>query len=213
MKIQITSWMRAVGIVAVIGCGPAAAQDWAINADWAGSCSCNPACPCNFGSPATRGHCEGNGLIEIKEGHYGDVRLDGMSVVMAFRFFEWVKLYVDENATDEQAKAVVELIKLDPTFGIFFSGGAKILSIEKAPVSIEKTSTTVKFSVPDSTVEMEMLTGRDGKPVKIQNLSFPFLGDYTQYKSITVSHHSEDKEFSYSGTHGEASPIEATSKN
>ena len=88
-------------------------------------------------------------MVEIKEGHYGDVRLDGISVVTAFRFGEWVKLYVSDNATDEQAKAAVQLVKLEPTFGIIFSyGDPKIFSSKKVPVSIEKTSTKVKFSVP-----------------------------------------------------------------
>ncbi len=212
MKKQIIIWMLALGIMVVMA-GSAAAQDWAIKAEWTEACSCNPACPCNFGSPATRGYCEGNGLVEIKEGHYGDVRLDGISVVTAFRFGEWVKLYVSEKATDEQAKAAVQLMKLEPTFGIIFSyGDPKIFSSKKVPVSIEKTSTKVNFSVPASAVELEMMKGGDGKPIKIENLSFPFLNNYTQYKSITVSHHSEGKEFSYSGTHGATSQIEASSK-
>ncbi len=79
-------------------------------------------------------------------------------------------------------------------------------------MSIEKTSTKMKFSVPASTVKIEMLEGRDGKPIKIENLSFPWLDDYTQYKTITTSHHSEDNEFSYSGTHAARSKIEASGK-
>ena len=179
-----------------------AAQDWAIKADYTESCSCNPTCPCVFGSPPTHDYCEGNNLIEIKEGHYGGVRLDGMSVVTAFSLGKWLKLYIDENATDEQEKALLELLKLKPTFGLLYSGKSEILSQEKAPISIEKTSTKVKFSVPASMVEIEMMKGRGGKPVKIQNLSLPFMDDHTQYKSILVSHKSEDKEFKHSGTNG-----------
>jgi len=212
MKKEITILMLAFAVIAIMA-GSAVSQDWALKGDHAEACCCNAACPCNFGSPPTRGYCEGNALLEIKEGHYGDVHLDGIAVVLAFRFGEWVKPYVSENATDEQAKAAVQLMKLEPTYGIVFSyGDPKILSSEKAPVSIEKTSTKLKFSVPTSTVEIEMTKGRDGKPIKIQNLSFPFLKDYTQYKTITNSHHSEDKEFSYSGTHAARSKIEASGK-
>ncbi len=212
MKRKISIWMLTFGIVSIMA-GSAATQDWAIKGEHTESCCCNVACPCNFGSPPTRGYCDGNMLLEIKEGHYGNVRLDGVSVVMAYRLGEWLKLYVSDAASDEQAKAAVQLIKLEPTYGILFSyGDPKILSNEKVPVSIEKTSSKVKFSVPASKVEIEMVKGRDGKPIKIQNLSFPFLSDYTQYKSILVSHHSEDKEFSYSGTHATTSQIEASSK-
>jgi hypothetical protein len=36
--------------------------------------------------------------------------------------------------------------------------------------------------------------------------------DYTQFKSVKNSHKSEDKEFSYSGTNGFASKVDASSK-
>jgi hypothetical protein len=189
-----------------------AAQDWAIKADYTESCSCNPACPCLFGSPSTLGYCEGNNLIEIKEGHYGNVRLDGISVVTAFSLGKWLKIYINENATDEQAKALLELLKLEQTFGLIYSGNSKILAQEKVPISIEKTSTKVKFSVPASMVEIEMIKGRGGKPIKIQNLSLPFMNDHTQYKSITLSHKSEDKEFKHSGTNGLTANINVSSK-
>ena len=169
-------------------------------------------CPCLFGSPSTHGYCEGNNLIEIKEGHFGDERLDGISVVTAFSLGKWLKIYVSENATDEQAKAAVELLKLEQTFGFIYAGASKILSQEKAPVSIEKTSTKIKFSVPASMVEIEMMKGWEGEPIKIQNLAVPFMRDYTQYKSITVSHKSEDEEFKHSGTNGLTAKIEATGK-
>jgi len=197
-----------IGIMAT----SAAAQDWAIKADYTESCSCNPACPCYFGSPSTHGYCEGNNLIEIKEGHYGGVRLDGISVVTAFSLGKWLKIYINENATDEQAKALLELLKLEQTFGRIYSGKSEILSQEKAPISIEKTSAKVKFSVPASMVKIEMMKGRDGKPIKIQNLSQPWMDDHTQYKSISVTHKSEDKEFKHSGTNGLTASINVSSK-
>ena len=197
-----------IGIMAT----SAAAQDWAIKADYTESCSCNPACPCYFGAPSTHGYCEGNNLIEIKEGHYGGVRLDGISVVTAFSLGKWLKIYINENTTDEQAKALLELLKLEQTFGRIYSGKSEILSQEKAPISIEKTSAKVKFSVPASMVEIEMMKGRDGKPIKIQNLSQPWMDDHTQYKSISVTHKSEDKEFKHSGTNGLTANINVSSK-
>ncbi len=212
MKNQITIWMLVLGIMVFMTVS-VSAQDWALKGDHTEACCCDAACPCNFGSTATMGHCDGNILLEIREGHFRDVRLDGISVIMAFRLGDWVKLYISDNATDEQAKAAEQIMKLEPTYGILFSyGEPKILPSEKAPVSIEKTSTKMKFSVPASTVEIEMLEGRDGKPIKIENLSFPWLDDYIQYKTITTSHKSENKEFSYSGTHAARSKIEVSGK-
>lgn len=209
MKNQITLWVAGVFIMGIMA-ATATAQDWSIQADYTESCSCNPACPCLFGSPSTRGYCEGNNLIEIKKGHYKDVTLDGISVVTAFSLGKWLRLYVSENATEAQAKAVLDLLKLDRTFGMIYGGGSKILSREKAPVFVEKTSTTVKFSVPASVVEIEMMIGWEGNPIKIQNLPAPFMTDHTQYKSVTLTHKSQGKEFSHTGTNGLTSRIHAS---
>ena len=88
----------------------------------------------------------------------------------------------------------------------------KVLSTEKVPISIERSETKVKFSVPASTVEIEIMKGRDGKPIQIRNLPAARLVDYTQYKSITNSHKSKDKEFSYAGTNGLTSKVDTSSK-
>lgn len=212
MQKHISFSLLVLGVIIAL-VASAVAGDWAIKANYTESCSCNPTCPCVFGSPSTLGYCEGNNLIEMKEAHYGDVSLDGISVVMAFSLGKWVKIYVSDEATDEQAKAAVELIKLEPTFGMLFSGKTEILSTEKAPISVEKTSTKVKFSVPVSMVELEIMKGQDGKPIKIQNLPMAFMNDHTQYKAIVTSHKSEDKNFKHSGTNGLTSRLEASSKN
>ncbi len=207
MQKQIIIGVLTLGLMTVMT-ESAVSQQWAIKADFAESCSCNPACPCLFGSSPTLGHCDSNGLIEIKEGNYGDVRLDGLSVVYSARLGEWINYYVSEGATDEQVKAAALLIA-----ALFdFPADMKVLKTKKVTVSVERTSTKVKFSVPASVVEIEMMEGRDGKPIKIRNLSAPYTIGYKQYKSITNSHHSKDKEFSYSGTNGFTSRIEASGK-
>jgi hypothetical protein len=136
-------------------------------------------------------------------------------VVQSYRFGEWIKYSVSKDATDEQVKAVLELMA---AIG-FRIPGTKVLSTEKVPISIERTVDKIKFSVPSSTVEIEIMKGLNGKPIKIQNLPiqglpfpFPQIIDYTQYKSITLSHNSKDKKFSYSGTSSLTAKIEATSK-
>ena len=69
----------------------------------------------------------------------------------------------------------------------------------------------VEFSVPASTVEIEMMEDLDGKPIKVDNLPLPFLGDYTQYKSISNIHQSDEHKFSHSGTNGVVSRLAASS--
>ena len=206
MQKQFLTWGLTLALLTGMACS-AGAQDWAIKADQASACSCDVPCPCRFGSPPTLGYCEANVLTEIEEGHYGDVRLDGIPVVMTVRVGDWVKFYVSESATDEQAKAAEQLLMNS----ISFLAGMKVLSNEKVPVSIERAANKVRFSVPASTVETEMMEGLDGKPIKIQNLPVPEESDFTQYKTITNSHKSDDKEFSYSGKNGSTTRIEASS--
>ena len=209
MKHHITVWVLGLFFMGITA-ATVQAQDWAIKADYTESCSCNPTCPCLFGSPSTRGYCEGNNLIEITEGHYGDVDLDGVSVVTAFSLGKWLKVYVGENASVEQAKAVMKLLKLEQTFGIIYSGGSKILSEERVPISVNKTETKVTFSVPASKVEIEKMEGWNGNPIKIQNLPVPFMEDHTQYKAVTLTHKSKGKEFKHTGTNGLTSKIDAS---
>ncbi len=207
MQRQIMAWGVVLGLVAVMA-SSAGAQEWAIKADFTNSCSCNVVCPCLFDSSPTLGHCDDNSLLEIKSGHYDGVRLDGISVVTTGRVGKWIKYYVSDDANDEQVEAAVQLMKTV----LVFPESMEVLAVEKVPVSVERSASKVKFSVPASTVEIEMMTGRDGKPIRIQNLPAAYTVGHTQYKSITNSHKSDDKEFAYSGTNGFTSKIDAQGK-
>lgn len=207
MRRQISGFCLVLFFSATLAI-PVSAEDWAIKADLAESCNCAIPCPCNFGSNPTHDYCEGTRLHEIKEGHYGTTDLAGVKLVVTFRMGEWSKVYVDQNATEEQMKAIEKLFPL--AFQSFHQWG--VLSTEKVSLSVERTSTKVSFSVPQSIVEMEMMKGAGGQPVKILNLPAPIFQDYTQYKSIKNSHQSKDKSFSYSGTTGFTSKWEVSGK-
>jgi hypothetical protein len=88
---------------------------WAITGDWFDTCNCAIPCPCTFAQPPTSGHCEGILAWHIRRGHYGDVRLDDLSV-MAVGTFDgniWegqtkaiMGLFLDERANDRQREAL-----------------------------------------------------------------------------------------------------------
>jgi len=210
MKVLTALLIPALVVTAVL-CAETMTTDWAITADYAESCSCGVPCPCAFGGAPTLGHCEGGNLIEMKEAHYGEVNLDGVTVMAAFSLGKWVKLYVNEGATDEQMDAAVALVKLEPTFGMLFTGEPEIVSIERAVIEVERTPTTVKYSVPGSTVEIEMVKGLNDKPIQIANLGMPFLRNHTQYQSVILNHTGDDREFNYAKTNGLTSRLVANS--
>jgi len=196
-------WTMLTALAALAAAGsaprspaPAAAEAWAITASIAESCSCRPPCPCVFGSPPTNQWCEGSRLVQIEKGHFGKVRLDGLSVVITFRMREWAKYYVSYTASDAQLLAAERLMSSAfPSFADYGVRGA-----ERTPLTITRTPTRLKFAAPPFSVEMKMMKGRDGKPIEIRNLPAKFLRGYTQYVSVENSHQDTTHGFKYRGT-------------
>jgi hypothetical protein len=62
------------------------APDWRIAGDWWDLCNCAIGCPCVFGSDPTHGYCEGVLTWLIRKGHFDDVQLDGLAVVLIVHF-------------------------------------------------------------------------------------------------------------------------------
>ena len=54
---------------------------WRVQGDWFDTCNCSIPCPCTFAQPPTTGDCEGILAWHIRTGNFGDVRLDGLSVM------------------------------------------------------------------------------------------------------------------------------------
>jgi hypothetical protein len=53
-------------------------ERWSMRGAIYGGCSCDFGCPCNFNVPPTDGYCDGVYVFSVREGRYGDVRLDGL---------------------------------------------------------------------------------------------------------------------------------------
>ncbi len=211
---QVKSWMPMVVsgalaclLVATGASSVAQDEDWHVTADVAESCSCDVSCPCNFGSSPTHDYCHVNRLYEITKGHHGDTDVSGLELVVTFSMGEWSKFYVSDKASDAQMEA---LERLTPHFLGRFQRG--LLSTERVPLSVERTDDKLKFSVPASSVEMDVMKGFGGKPVKVLNLPSSLFQDYTQYKSVDHRHTGDDKAFQYSGTTGFASKLDVGSE-
>jgi hypothetical protein len=198
----------SICLLAVTAPPRAAEPNWRLTATVAESCSCTVSCPCNFGGEPTKNPCEGNRLISIRSGNYEDVDLGGVTFLVTFTMRTWSKIYVSDKVSDRQMAAVEALLPI--AFAGFHRG---MLSFTKAPITIEITEKRVRFSGPESSVDMEVLSGFGGKPVKVLNLPSPAFQDYTQYKSIVHKHASDKVTFSYTGTNGFTSTMEAGSKN
>src|SRR3954454_93119 len=158
-------WTAAIAFVALTVPPRAAAPNWHLTATVAESCSCTVSCPCNFGGEPNRNPCEGNRLIAITSGHYDDVDLKGVSLLVTFTMRTWSKIYVSDRVSDKQMAAIEALLPI--AFAGFHRG---MLSFTKAPITMNITEAKVTFAGPESSVEMDVMKGLGGKPVKIMNL-------------------------------------------
>src|SRR5829696_2934485 len=188
---------------------PSAARQpaWRMSATVAESCSCTVSCPCNFGGEPSRMPCEGNRIISIDAGNYDGVDLAGVQLLVTFNMRNWSKIYVSDKVSDRQMKAVEALLPL--AFAGFQRG---MLSFTRAPITMEVTESRVTFSGPESSVDMEVLKGFNGKAVKVMNLPSPVFQDYTQFKSVSHTHTSAAHSWSHKGTNGFTSKWDAGGK-
>ncbi len=69
---------------------------WHLKADYVETCNCDYGCPCNFDGFPSSGFCRALVLYHIREGNYGDVKLDGLDVVGAYA---WPKAIHEGNGT------------------------------------------------------------------------------------------------------------------
>jgi hypothetical protein len=143
-------------------------------------------------------------LVEIKEGHYGQVDLAGVTVLAVYNSGEWIKFFVSENATKEQTDAVVALL---PVAEGFFE--APVRDVRNLPISVERTKDKVKITTERTLIELEQIRNADGEPIRVVGLpahgfpGLPYL-NHTQYKTVALIHDSEKEKFDFSGVISES---------
>ena len=95
---------------------------WRIKAREFVNCNCSYGCPCQFDAPPTHGKCKAVLGIEIDEGHFGEVRLDGLRAV---GMYSWpgaiheangtMQLVIDERANESQRDALLKIMQGEET--------------------------------------------------------------------------------------------------
>ena len=124
---------------------------WRIAGDWFDNCSCAVACPCTFAQPPDNGSCEYVLFWNIRQGHFGDIDLDGLSIVRVGRWEGdmWARkakvatgMYIDERVDERQAE-ILQLIfsgrggGFPAEMAALFTEGREIRGIERARITFE----------------------------------------------------------------------------
>lgn len=91
--------------------------EWEIKGTEFANCNCIYACPCQFNALPDKGFCEAVAGYQIHQGHFGDVRLDGLQ---AAGIWHWpgpvhegngrMQLIIDERADARQRDALVKIL-------------------------------------------------------------------------------------------------------
>jgi len=126
------------------------AVQWMIRGTEFANCSCDYGCPCQFNAPTSHGNCEGVLTGHIEEGHFDDVRLDGLDWAMPFWFPGEVaegngrqQLVIDERADDGQREGLRKILHGDETapgtthFFVYNSLMSEVLETLYLPVDLE----------------------------------------------------------------------------
>src|SRR2546426_3633874 len=98
------------------------ATEWKIKGKEYANCNCSYGCPCQFNALPTHGFCQAVVGFEIEEGHFGDVRLNGLR---AAGIYSWpgpvhlgngtMQLIVDKKADQKQRDALIKIMKGEET--------------------------------------------------------------------------------------------------
>ncbi|MCT7373925.1 DUF1326 domain-containing protein [Chelativorans salis] len=137
--------------------------DWMIRGPEIATCNCNWGCPCQFNAPPTHGDCRAVVGTRIDEGHFGDVRLDGLKAACVLAWpgaihegHGEVLPIVDERATPEQREALLKILGGEETeeFATIFNVVAATTETVHEPMfrpiefEVDEESRTGRFAVP-----------------------------------------------------------------
>ena len=121
---------------------------WWMKGDWFDVCSCDVPCPCSFAQAPTRNRCEGVLAWHVREGAYGDVRLDGLNVVgvSVFEGNVWAKenpvslgIFMDQRANPAQREALQKVFsgQAGGWMGVFGELVGEVRGLEFVPIEFE----------------------------------------------------------------------------
>ncbi len=113
---------------------------WRMVGDHAGTCNCVWACPCQFNALPDKGNCEAILVWEVRDGHFGDVDLDGVRFGFAVYWPGAIhegngtrQFVVGEGASDEQ-RAALEALARGENGGMYYEIFASTLSDDRNPI-------------------------------------------------------------------------------
>jgi hypothetical protein len=152
----------------------AASVEWEIKATEFANCNCSYGCPCQFNALPTHGNCRAVAGYQIEQGHFGDVKLDGLRAAwMAV----WpgavhegngtMQVVVDEAADVRQREALVKILSGQETEDMATMWWVySAMSPTKLPPIFAKIDLQVDVDGRSARLEVPGLISSAGEPIR-----------------------------------------------
>lgn len=138
-----------------------------------GNCNCAWGCPCQFNAPTTHGFCEAFVSGRIEEGHFNEVRLDGLGWILLLKWPGEIadgdgtqQAIIDERADDGQRAALRKILHGESTspgathFFVYNSTMSRVLDPLYAPIEL-----SIDVEGRRGRVRVPALVESDGSPI------------------------------------------------
>jgi len=156
--------------------------EWKMRGNYLKNCNCDPGCPCDYWASPTHHKCDGMVAMEIDEGHYGDVNLDGVKYALTYH---WpgplhegngtAQPILDESTTPEQREALFAILTGqagNAWFEVLASVITTILEPKFLPIefNVNVEERTAKVSVPGifETISKPITNGATGDELRVR---------------------------------------------
>ncbi len=161
-------------------------------------CNCRVLCPCWIGEDPDFGTCQGTLAWKIEKGTINGIDVSGLSICLLAHIpgnilqGNWrVVVYVDENASDEQQEALLEVYsgKAGGPVADFAGLVGEIVAVERAPFTVEVTEGKGTLKIGDVIfAEMEPYTGATGGLTTLHDTAFSTIPGSPAYVSKASSY-------------------------
>jgi hypothetical protein len=171
-------------------------DQWMIRGTQFANCNCAWGCPCQFNSPSTHGHCEAIEAAHIEEGHFNDVRLDGLRIVMLVQWPGEIadgngreQFIIDERADSAQREALGKTMRGESTapgathYYVFNSTMSEVLDPIYAPIEM-----TIDIAERTAHVEIAGIGTSQAAPIVDPNSGQEFRAGFDLPNGFQLTH-------------------------
>jgi len=204
--------------------------DWHLQGFNISACSCDWGCPCQFMSLPSRGYCHAAVGIQIDRGHFGKVKLDGLTIGGVFAWPEAIHLgngeaqpVVDVRATPEQREALLKIMSGQETepgatiFNVFASTLVKVHDPVFARIALkaDRAARTATIAI-DGIVDVNVEPIRNPITGAAMSVTVTMPGGFeyhdAEFASGTVRTSGSPIHLDWTGRHAHLAPLDMTGK-